>query len=339
MKRSLLLLLLILYCFESVIGQDLDITQTVVYINRKFRDYPVYKDGSTYTYNIKLSDNGKLYIYENNKYGYEETRIYSTSFFINQVYINSNCLGDNLVSECIATQSSNVGNLDLMRTTLIFFSKTNEKSFYTKIVKSHHAQDQDYTSCFDKIYVQDVARESLCNAFAHLFKLILSDRSYSFTELDSEKDPFAAKNIPVKVVDAETSKSHQKIEEIKLEKNEGGTYSIPATLNDVLKIDFIFDSGASEVSISADVALTLIKTGTIAAEDWLESKSYVFADGSTAKHSRFKLKTFKIGNKEIKNVQVAISGSLNAPLLIGQNVMQRFGKITIDNKREVLIME
>lgn len=72
------------------------------------------------------------------------------------------------------------------------------------------------------------------------------------------------------------------------------------------------------MSISPDVALTLIKTGTISKSDWLESKSYIFADGSIAKSSRFKLKSFKIGDREIKNVSVVISKSINAPLLIGE---------------------
>jgi hypothetical protein len=39
--------------------------------------------------------------------------------------------------------------------------------------------------------------------------------------------------------------------------------SITARSHHALKVDFIVDSGASDVSIPADVVLTLIRTGTI----------------------------------------------------------------------------
>lgn len=57
-------------------------------------------------------------------------------------------------------------------------------------------------------------------------------------------------------------------------KKSGTLFLVPVTLNNVLNIDFIFDSGASDVSVSPDVAMTLIKTGTIKKEDWLEGAYY-----------------------------------------------------------------
>ncbi len=118
-----------------------------------------------------------------------------------------------------------------------------------------------------------------------------------------------------------------------------GVYSVPVTLNGVLKIDFIFDSGASDVSISPDVALTLLKTGTIKKEDWLEGAYYKFADGSVAKSKRFKLKSLQIGNKIINNVTCSISNSLDAPMLLGQGVLSKFGKYTFNNLNQTLTIE
>jgi len=118
-----------------------------------------------------------------------------------------------------------------------------------------------------------------------------------------------------------------------------GVYSVPVELNGVLKIDFIFDSGASDVSISPDVALTLLRTGTIKDKDWLEGAYYQFADGSTSKSKRFKLSSIKIGKKEIKNVICSISNSIEAPMLLGQSVLSKFGKYTFDNVNQKLIIE
>lgn len=125
---------------------------------------------------------------------------------------------------------------------------------------------------------------------------------------------------------------------VKVKKN-GSLFFVPVQINDVLKIDFIFDSGASDVSISPDVALTLIKTGTIKKEDWLEGAYYKFADGSIAKSKRFKLSSIKIGNKVIKNVTCSISNSIDAPMLLGQSVLSKFGKYTFDNIKQILILE
>jgi Aspartyl protease len=83
---------------------------------------------------------------------------------------------------------------------------------------------------------------------------------------------------------------------IKLYKSNSNLFEIVTEINNVLKISFILDSGASEISLTPDFALTLIRTGTISAEDWLEGANYKFADGSVAKSKRFRIKTLKIGD-------------------------------------------
>lgn len=125
---------------------------------------------------------------------------------------------------------------------------------------------------------------------------------------------------------------------VKLEKK-GTVYEIPVELNGVLKINFVFDTGASDVSISPDVALTLIRTGTIEDDDWLEGQYYRFADGSSAKSMRFKLKSVNVGGKIIKDVTCSISNNIEAPMLLGQSVLSKFGKYTFDYSSNKLIIE
>ena len=126
---------------------------------------------------------------------------------------------------------------------------------------------------------------------------------------------------------------------IKMTKSQSGIFEVPVELNKVLKISFIFDSGASDVSISPDVALTLIRTGTITETDFIGSQVYSFADGSKATSEVFILKEIKIGGHIIKNVRASISNSINAPMLLGQSVLQRLGRFTIDNNNHTLIIE
>jgi predicted aspartyl protease len=123
---------------------------------------------------------------------------------------------------------------------------------------------------------------------------------------------------------------------IQMQKMGSGLYEIPVMINDVLKISFIFDSGASDVSISPDVAATLMRTGTVKESDFIGSQKYSFGDGSTAINKRFIIRKLSIGNHVVTNVTATISNSINAPMLLGQSVQQKFGKITIDNTNHTI---
>jgi aspartyl protease family protein len=126
---------------------------------------------------------------------------------------------------------------------------------------------------------------------------------------------------------------------IKITKTESGLIEVPVVLNDVLRINFIFDSGASEVSISPDVAMTLIRAKTVTESDFLPDQTYTFADGSTAKSKRFLIKKLIIGNQTLTNIEASISNSIEAPMLIGQNVMNKLGSVTIDYDNQLLIIK
>jgi hypothetical protein len=61
---------------------------------------------------------------------------------------------------------------------------------------------------------------------------------------------------------------------------EGGIYVVPVLINDAITLNFVVDSGAADVSIPADVVMTLMRTGTLKEADFLREKTYVLADGS-----------------------------------------------------------
>jgi hypothetical protein len=57
-------------------------------------------------------------------------------------------------------------------------------------------------------------------------------------------------------------------------RNNGDTYVVPVIINNAITLDFIVDSGASDVSIPADVFLTLMRTGTIQDSDFLRRSAH-----------------------------------------------------------------
>jgi clan AA aspartic protease (TIGR02281 family) len=121
-------------------------------------------------------------------------------------------------------------------------------------------------------------------------------------------------------------------------RREGSTYTVPVLINGALTLDFILDTGASDVSIPADVVLTLIRTGTISSSDFLGKQTYVLADGSEVPSETFRIRSLKVGNKTIENVTARVA-SIKGKLLLGQSFLGRFKSWSIDNSKHSLVLD
>jgi clan AA aspartic protease (TIGR02281 family) len=119
---------------------------------------------------------------------------------------------------------------------------------------------------------------------------------------------------------------------------EGGVYTIPVTLNDALTLNFVLDSGASEVSIPSDVVSTLVRTGAIKDADFTGSAKYRLADGSTVVSRTFIIRSLKVGDKRLNNVSASVASG-NSPLLLGQSFLKQFKSWSQDNTSHELVLE
>ena len=119
---------------------------------------------------------------------------------------------------------------------------------------------------------------------------------------------------------------------------EGGIYVVPVIINDAITLYFIVDSGASDVSIPADVVTTLMRTGTLKQSDFLGQKTYLLADGSKVPSQTFRIRSLKIGGKVVEDVDGSIA-SEKGGLLLGQSFLSRFKSWSIDNNTHALVLE
>jgi len=119
-----------------------------------------------------------------------------------------------------------------------------------------------------------------------------------------------------------------KVSIVKMQKF-GGIYKIPAQI-DGIDVDFIFDTGASSICISDDEANTLKTLGKLTSEDILGDTQGLIANGTLAKGTVIVLKVVRVGNKILYNVPATIVHGINAPLLMGETVLSKFGRVTID---------
>ena len=124
---------------------------------------------------------------------------------------------------------------------------------------------------------------------------------------------------------------------VKMRKS-GGIYYVPCKINGV-EMDFIFDTGASEITMSLTEARFLYKQGKLSDKDFRETELYQTADGSIHEGMVVMLQKVEIGNWTLSNVKASIVDNMAAPLLLGQSALAAFGKISIDYTRNEITFE
>ncbi|MBL6937121.1 MAG: TonB family protein [Alphaproteobacteria bacterium] len=118
----------------------------------------------------------------------------------------------------------------------------------------------------------------------------------------------------------------------------GGVYALPVRINDTITMDFLVDSGASVVTIPADVASTLMRTGALSQQDLQGEQQYRLADGSAHRSPVVMIHKLQIGNFVISNVAAAIAPPDGA-LLLGQSFLARLHRWSIDNSKHAFTIE
>jgi len=121
-------------------------------------------------------------------------------------------------------------------------------------------------------------------------------------------------------------------------RDNSGIYQIPILVNGV-KMYFVFDTGASLISISNVEAIFLYKQGKLTKEDILGNQKFSDANGDISVGTIINLKEISIGKRILYNVKATVVDNSNAPLLFGQSALAQFGKISIDYKKQVLVFE
>ncbi len=117
----------------------------------------------------------------------------------------------------------------------------------------------------------------------------------------------------------------------------GGILVVPATINDAVQLPFIVDSGASDVSISADVVTALVQSGTISQDDFIGKRNYRLADGSTVPYATFRIRSLRVGDKVLQDVIGSVAPGTGG-FLLGQSFLSRFRSWSIDNERMLLVL-
>lgn len=122
-------------------------------------------------------------------------------------------------------------------------------------------------------------------------------------------------------------------------REEGGVKYVPVKVNG-LACDMIFDTGCSLTLISLTEAACLYRKGELFEDDFLGTSRSQIADGSVVENMVVNLREVILDDKIIcQNVTATISSNIHAPLLLGNEVLDRLATITINNENNHLIFK
>jgi clan AA aspartic protease (TIGR02281 family) len=119
--------------------------------------------------------------------------------------------------------------------------------------------------------------------------------------------------------------------------HENGTLQVPVVINGTTALNFTIDSGATDVSIPANIFFSLTRAGTVSPQDFLDKRAYTLADGSTELSQRFRIRSLRVGNLELRDVIASVMPSTGS-LLLGQSFLSRLKSWSIDNEKHVLLI-
>lgn len=118
---------------------------------------------------------------------------------------------------------------------------------------------------------------------------------------------------------------------------QGGIKLIDVAVNGQFSVKMILDSGCSGTLISIAEAKYLYEKGCFTPDDILGTAQSQIADGSIVENMVINLRELVIGGQiSCSNVTATVSANAQAPLLLGNEVLNRAPSYSVDNQNKVI---
>lgn len=103
-----------------------------------------------------------------------------------------------------------------------------------------------------------------------------------------------------------------------------------------LPLKFIFDTGASDITISSVEAAFMLKNGYLEERDMGGIQNYRTASGELVEGTIVNLREIKLGSVTFENIRAAIIKNQEAPLLLGQSMLARMMVFNVNNENKTI---
>ena len=154
-----------------------------------------------------------------------------------------------------------------------------------------------------------------------------------YDDVDLEED-----SVEVNDYLSNTTVTYNSVEEVSVPFTEqGGLKFIDVTINGKFTVKMILDSGCSSTLISIAEAKYLYEKGCFTEDDILGTTQSQIADGSIVENMVINLREIVIGGQiACSNVTATVSANSQAPLLLGNEVLNRAPSYSVDNQKKVI---
>lgn len=118
----------------------------------------------------------------------------------------------------------------------------------------------------------------------------------------------------------------------------GFTYAVPVLVNDTALVYLTLDGATADVSIPADAAMMLLRTGMLSDKDFTGTEPYRLPDGSTLPSRSFTIRSLKLGDARFLDVPASIA-DIDGPIRLGQSLLRKMKTWSIDSTRNELVFD
>lgn len=126
-----------------------------------------------------------------------------------------------------------------------------------------------------------------------------------------------------------------KSDEVPIIQESDGLICVRGEING-LPLKFVFDTGASDITISSVEAAFMLKNGYLEERDLGGVRNYRTASGDLVEGTIVNLREVKLGEIVFHNLRAAIIKNQDAPLLLGQSMMANLTHYQIDKEKKTL---
>jgi len=123
--------------------------------------------------------------------------------------------------------------------------------------------------------------------------------------------------------------------EIILASEEGRSFKLVIEIDGV-QSEFLFDTGATTLTISPELEAKLIQRRALTSEDWLGKTKGELADNSTVKAKKYIVQNVKIGEYVVDNVEITVLP--DGGQLCGMSLLTKFRRWTFDSETSTLTL-
>lgn len=158
---------------------------------------------------------------------------------------------------------------------------------------------------------------------------------YSTDESEDTTNTTYSDTINGKSTNSNVTESANEVDVPFFEQN--GVKLVDVTVNGQFTVKMILDSGCSSTLISIAEAKYLYDKGCFSSDDILGVTKSQIADGSIVEDMVINLKQIVIGGQiSCSNVTATVSSNAQAPLLLGNDVLNRVPSYSVDNENQVI---